>query len=226
MLSLSTLIRRQYQREWRLYLRQTRSWMNAVMFWGLCVCLFPLTLPAEPNILRLLAPSMVWVAVLFAGLLSVERLFQQDYEEGILDQWLISGYPISPLVFAKVSVHWMVMILPLLILTPILSVLFVIQPAVIGVWMLSLLLGTPAIVLICALAAALGITLQNKGVLMGLIVLPLTVPAMILGSASMMAAVEGETVGGYLAYSAALSCLMLAVIPFAIAGILRDGQGV
>ena len=222
MLGLMALIGRQSRRDYTVHSRQKKSWFNAILFFLFIISFFPLTLPADPTLLRILAPSVIWIAVLFSILLSVERLLQADYEDGIIEQWLVCGYPLTALVVAKVVVHWGLILIPMVVLSPVLAFLYGLTLYETGVVVASLVCGTPTLMLLCAMAAAFSTTLQQKGVLMGLIVLPLTVPIMILGSATLNAAMDGLMVKGYLACLSALSCVAIAGVPFAIAGALRE----
>lgn len=224
MISLAALIKRQIHREYHVHMRHKQSWLNAVVFFILILVFFPLTMPADSNVLRVLGPGVVWMAVLLAGLLSSERLFQADYDEGVIELWLASGFPISALVLAKTLVHWLLTIVPMLVLSPMLSMLFDLTGYETLILLLSLICGTPTIVMLCALAAAFSTSLQQKSVLMGLILLPLTIPVMILGAATTTAAMNHMEVNGYLACLLALSCLAIAGLPFAVASVVKAGM--
>lgn len=224
MISIFMLIKRQIQREYLVYMRQKKSWLNALIFFILILIFFPLTMPSDARLLHLIGPGVIWIAVLLSGLLSAERLFQSDYDDGVIEIWLASGYPISALVLAKIVMHWMVSIIPILILSPILSMLFGFGRHDTVVLLLSLLFGTPAIVMLCSFAAAFSTSLQQKGLLMGLILLPLTIPVMILGSITMTTSMNSMPANGYLAYLLALSCLTITMLPFAIASVIKAGM--
>ena len=166
---------------------------------------------------------MVWIAALLALFLSAERLFQQDYEDGVIEQWLVSGYPISLLISAKILVHWLLNLVPMLAFVPFLSLLFSLSIHEALVLMLSLICGTPAILFLCAMAAACSTGLQQKGVLMSLILLPLTIPVMIFGSGTLLAAMQGLPIIGYLSLLLAMSVVAAGLLPFAIAGVIVVG---
>lgn len=220
---LFALFQRQLSRELRLHLRQLRLILNACLFFLMIVVFFPLTMTPDVNLLRTIAPGLVWIAMLLAMFLSSERLFQQDYDEGVIEQWLVSSYPISLLVSAKILIHWLLNLLPMLILCPLLAILFKLSPHETLILMLSLLCGTPAILILCALAAAFSSGLQQKGVLMALILLPLTLPVMIFGSGTLTAAMQGLPIQGYIALLLAMSIVTAATLPFAVAGVIRVG---
>jgi heme exporter protein B len=155
--------------------------------------------------------------------LSSERLFQADYDDGVLEQWFVSGYPLSMMVMAKILVHWLINLLPMLILCPLLAILFSMNHYETLVLMTSLVFGTPTILFLCALAAAFGTGLQQKGVLMALILFPLTIPVMIFGSGTLITAMQGLPVQGYLAGLLAMSITAFTLLPFAVSGIIRIG---
>jgi heme exporter protein B len=211
----------QVTREMVLTLRHIRMIANSVLFFLMIMVFFPLTLPPDMTLLRMVLPGLVWIAVLLAFLLSSDCLFQQDYEDGVIEQWLVSGYVISLFVSAKVVVQWVLMLIPILLFIPVLAVLFGLNGHEAWIVMLSLVCGTPAILFLGALAAAFGTGLQQKGVFMALILLPLTIPVIIFGSGTLTAAMHGLPVGGYLAILLAMSVMAAGFIPFAVAGIIR-----
>ena len=212
---------RQFHRELVLHLRQPRLLINATLFFIMIIVFFPLTMPSNTIMLRQAAPGLVWMAVLLALLLASERLFQQDYDDGILEQWLASGYSLTSLVSAKMLVHWLLTILPLLLFCPFLALLFGFSGHEVLVLLSALLLGTPAMLSLCALAAAFSTGMQQKGILMALILLPLTVPVMIFGSGTLTASMQGMPVSGYLAILLAISILAVSFLPFAISFVIR-----
>lgn len=220
-MSLSTLFRRQCQRELLLHLRQPRLLLHASLFFLMVTVFFPLTMPPETAILRSVAPGLVWIAMLLAMLLTSVGLFQQDYEDGVIEQWLISSYPLSVIIAAKLIVHWLLNLLPMLIFCPLLSLLFSFSWQEMGILMFSLIVGTPTILFLCGLAAAFSAGMQQKGVLMALVLLPLVIPVMIFGSGTLTAAMQGLATSGYLAILLALSILAIGFLPFAIAAVIR-----
>jgi heme exporter protein B len=215
------LIKRQVCREWLAQVRDWRSVFNACFFFVLVCVFFPLTMPADAHLLRRIAPGIIWIAALLALFLSAERLFHPDEEEGLIEQWMVSGYPVSLLVFAKLWVHWLFHVLPMLIMCPFLVLLFRFTFSEICAVALSLLCGTPTILALCALAAAFGIGLKQKSVVMGLVVFPLTVPVMILGSTAIGLAMDGMAYSASLAMLLAIACLAMGFLPFALAAVLK-----
>ncbi|STX28389.1 heme exporter protein CcmB [Legionella beliardensis] len=220
MLTAWQCFNKQFRRDWLLNMRQPRLLINAALFFVMIVVFFPLTMPPNMDILRQVIPGVIWIAVLLAMLLAADRLFLQDYEEGIIEQWLISGYSTSLIVTAKLAVHWLLTLLPLLLFCPFLALFFHFSWLELIVLMLSLIAGTPAILALCSLAAAFSVGLQQKGIFMALILLPLTLPIMIFGSSS-LAVMEFSQVTGNLAMLLAFSLLCVCFLPFAIAAIIR-----
>jgi heme exporter protein B len=212
---------RQLSREWHIQMRQIRVLVNSCLFFLMVLVFFPLTMPPDPLVLRTMMPGLVWIAALFALLLSSDRLFQADYEDGIIEQWLLSPDALYLKLSAKLLMHWFLNTFPMVLLCPFLALLFGLSLHELVVVMLSLVAGTPVIAFLCALAAAFSTGLKQKGVLMALLVLPLTIPVMIFGSSALSAAMQGLPVQGYLALLCALSCVCVAFLPFAVAGVIR-----
>lgn len=221
MMSLRRLFYRQCRRELLLHIRQPRLLLHAALFFLMVTIFFPLTMPPDTSILRSLAPGLVWIAMLLSILLTSVSFFQQDYEDGVIEQWLISSYPLSLIVAAKLLIHWLINLVPMLIFCPLLALLFNLTAQETVVLMLSLIAGTPAILFLCGLAAAFSAGMHQKGVLMALVLLPLTVPIMIFGSGTLSAAMQGLPVMGFLAILLALSIFAVGFLPFAIAAVVR-----
>ncbi|ASQ46321.1 heme exporter protein CcmB [Legionella clemsonensis] len=218
MTMLASLFKRQIQREMLLHLRQPRLLLHSALFFLMVTVFFPLTMPPETSIMRTIAPGVVWIAMLLAMLLSSVNLFQQDYEDGLIEQWLISGYPLTLIISAKLLVHWLLNLLPMLIFSPLLALLFNLTFVETYMLMISLILGTPAILFLCGLAAAFS---AGKGVLMALVLLPLTIPVMIFGSGSLFAIMQGFSAQAHFALLTAISLLAASFLPFAIAAVIR-----
>jgi heme exporter protein B len=221
MMTPLTCFGRQFKREFLVNIRQPRLLINSSLFFVMMTVFFPLTLPANAVIIRQVAPGLIWMAVLLAMLLASERLFQQDYEEGIIEQWLTSGFSLGLIVSAKLLLHWLLTIVPLLLFSPFLALLFGFSAREVMILAVSLITGTPAILYICALAAAFSTSMKHKGIFMALILLPLTVPIMIFGSSLLSATIDSEQVLGHLALLLALSIISISFLPFAISSIIR-----
>ncbi len=225
MISLASLFRKQLQRELLLQVRQPRLLLYSALFF-LMVCIFsPLTMPFATSVLRSVAPGMVWIAMLLAMLLTSVSFFHQDYDDGVIEQWFISTYPLSVIVAAKLASHWLLNLLFMLIFCPFVALFFSFTWQEIGILMIALIAGTPAILFLCGLTAAFSTSMQQKGVLMALVLLPLTVPIMVFGSGTVTAAMQGLPVLGYIALLFALSILAVGFLPIAIAAILRISLG-
>ncbi|WP_342595173.1 heme exporter protein CcmB [Salinicola lusitanus] len=211
----------QVRRELKIARRRGGDLVNPLMFLALVVVLFPLGISPEPDLLASVAPGLLWVAALLAMLLSLDGLFRGDYEDGSLEQMLLSPLPLPVLCLAKVVVHWLLTGLPLALCASLLGVLLALPGAGYLALMLSLALGTATLSLIGAIGAALTVGLPRGGVLLSLLVLPLYIPVLIFGAGAVKAAIEGGMAGPALALLGALLALAVAAAPFAIAGGLR-----
>jgi heme exporter protein B len=209
------------RRDLQLSFRRRNELLNPILFFILVVSLFPLGIGPGPKLLAELAPGVIWVAALLATLLSMERLFRSDFEDGALEQLLLSPYPLTLLVLAKVLAHWLVAGMPLILVSPLLGVLLYLPGKALGVLPLSLLLGTPVLSLIGAIGVALTVGLRRGGVLLTLLILPLYVPVLIFGTAAVAAATADLPVSGQLALLGAMLMLALTLAPFATAAGLR-----
>lgn len=221
MSSGSSLFLKSFQREMLIQTRQVRYIINSCLFFLMLLFIFPLTLKPEAALMRTVAPGLIWMAILLSLLLSAERLFQQDYEQGVMEQWLVSGRPLSLMISAKVLAHWLLNIIPFLILSPLVAVIFSFNFHDTLILVLSLICGTPALFFLCALAAAFGVGVNQRGALMALILLPLTLPLLIFGSGTLTIAMQGLPVSGYLALLLAMSLIAASFLPYAIAGVVR-----
>lgn len=192
-----------------------------VLFAVLVVALFPLALGPEQPTLARIAPGIIWVAALLAGLLSLDTLFRGDLEDGSLEQFLLAPQPLSALVFAKVVVHWTTTAVPLLIAVPLLGELLYLPGELLGALWLSLVLGTPLLSLIGAVIVALTVGMRRSGMLLALLALPLYVPVLIFGAGSVMAAAQGLPFEGALLLLGAGLVAALVLAPLAAAAALR-----
>ena len=168
-------------RDLRLALRQGLDAVMVLMFFVITVTLFPLGVGPEPNLLARMAPGVIWVAALLSTMLSLDRLFQHDYEDGSLEQMLLSPVPLEAVVLSKVAAHWLLTGLPLIVASPLLAVFMNMPAGGFGVLILSLLLGTPVASFIGAVGGALTLGARRGGVLISLLVLPFYIPLLIFG---------------------------------------------
>lgn len=209
-------------RDLRLALRQRAEAWLAVLFFVLTAALFPFGVGPEPSLLARIAPGIIWVVALLAVLLSLERLFLADFEDGSLEQLLLAALPLELAVLAKVLAHWLTTGLPLIAAAPLLAILFNMDLAGLGVLLLAMALGTPTLSLVGAVGAALTLGARRGGVLIPLLVLPLYVPALIFGVGATDAAIQGFSARPHLLLLAAVLLVMLVVTPLAGAAALRQ----
>ena len=205
----------------RLALRSRHELANPLIFFVLVVTLFPLAVMPTPERLQEMAPGVIWVAALLSVLLSLDRLFKQDYEDGSLDQLMLSPNPLVVLVLAKVGAHWLLTGLPLVIIAPLLGVFMQLSSESLSVLIWSLLLGTPVLSLIGAIGVSLTVAVNRGGVLLSLIVLPLYIPVLIFGANAIDVANDGMSVRGQLYFLGAVLALAISLAPLATAVALR-----
>lgn len=208
-------------RDMRLALRSRHELANPLIFFVLVVTLFPLAVMPTPERLQEMAPGVIWVAALLSVLLSLDRLFKQDYEDGSLDQLMLSPNPLVVLVLAKVGAHWLLTGLPLVIIAPLLGVFMQLSSESLNVLIWSLLLGTPVLSLIGAIGVSLTVAVNRGGVLLSLIVLPLYIPVLIFGANAIDVANDGMSVRGQLYFLGAVLALAISLAPLATAVALR-----
>ncbi|MGD9951275.1 MAG: heme exporter protein CcmB [Burkholderiales bacterium] len=209
------------RRDLLLALRRRGDVAVALLFFVIVASLFPLGVGAEPNLLRAVAPGVIWVAALLSSMLSLARLFAADHADGTLEQMLLGAAPLGVIVAAKVLAHWLVAGLPLVAIAPVIALQYDLDAALYGTLALSLLLGTPVLSYIGAIGAALTLGLRGGGVLLALLVLPLYVPVLIMGAGSVEMASAGLAPGGQLLLLAAMLVVSAAFAPWAIAAAIR-----
>jgi heme exporter protein B len=208
-------------RDIRLALRSGGGFGLGLAFFLILAVLVPLGVGADGSVLGRIAPGILWVGALLACLLSLDRIFALDYEDGSLDLLATSPIPLEGVVAIKALAHWLVTGLPLTFLAPMLGVLMNLAPAAYGWLMLSLLLGTPTLSMVGAFAAALTVGLRRGGLLLSLLVLPLYIPTLIFGAEVIRRGADGLALGTPLALLAAISLGAAALLPFAAAAALR-----
>jgi heme exporter protein B len=209
------------RRDLILAFRRRAELMNPLLFFVLVTALFPLGIGTDPLLLKAVGPGVIWVAALLASLLSLESVFRSDFEDGSLEQFLLSAHPVSILVMAKVLAHWLVTGLPLLIVAPLLGVLLDLPGASIKVVMLTLVLGTPVLSLVGSIGVALTVGLRRGGMILSLLVLPLYVPVLIFAANAVETAAAGLPITAHLSMLSGLLVLALSLSPLATAAALR-----
>jgi heme exporter protein B len=201
--------------------RRRSDALTTLFFFIIVISLFPLGVGPEAQLLRTMAPGIVWVAALLASMLALGRLFAQDHADGALEQMVLSAEPLTVIVFGKVLAHWLVTGVPIALLAPLMAVQFGLDGASIVVLFLSLLLGTPVLSLVGAIGAALTLGVRGGGVLVALLVLPLYIPVLIFGAGAVGAEASGIGASAHLLLLAASSVAAIALAPWATAAALR-----
>jgi heme exporter protein B len=210
------------RRDLRLALRQGSDSVMVVTFFVLTVILFPFGIGPEENILERVSPGVLWVTALLASMLSLDRLFQADYEDGSLELLALTPTPLEVLVVGKVAAHWLTTALPLMVAAPLLAVLLHMNGDGFASLLLTMLLGTPTLSLIGAMGAALVLGARRGGVLLSLLVLPLYVPVLIFGVGAIDASVQGLPDRAQLLILGAILLAAVPLAPLAAAAALRQ----
>lgn len=208
------------QRELRLAMRRWDQVLQPLMFFIVIVSLFPLATNPELSQLQKIAPGVLWVAAMLASLLAAESLFRPDVEDGTMEQWALSGQPLSWLLLVKSLAHWMFSGLPLVIVTPVVAIALGVNSGW-GTIMLVLAIGTGVLTLLGAVGAALTVGLRRGNMLMALLVLPLEMPVLIFGAQAVQSAMRNEPATGIISLLAAILLLSLILTPFAMAAAIR-----
>lgn len=211
-----------FYRDFGLALRQGGDTGLVLAFFILAVVLFPFGVGPEPEILGRIAGGILWVAALLAALLSLDRLFQADYEDGGLELIALSPVPLELAVLAKCAAHWVATGVPLVLASPVLALVVDLEPRAIPTLVLSLLLGTPFLSLIGSVAAALTLGARRQGVLLSLLVLPLYIPPLVFGAGAIEASAVGTGSRPDLLILGALTLAALPLCPWASGAALRQ----
>jgi heme exporter protein B len=211
----------QLKRDLHINFLKRAEWLNPIIFLVLVQSLFPLALGAESKLLTQSAPAVIWISALLSTLISLESLFRDDFDDGSLEQMSLAPVPFFIFCEAKIICHWLMSGLPLVIICPVLALSFDLSPEVLPVMVLSLLLSTPVLCCISALASALTLNAKRGGVLLSLIVLPLYVPVLIFGAGALMQSSFGLSAAGALYMLAALFVFVFSVSPFALSAALK-----
>ena len=209
-------------RELRLAMRQSADSAMVIAFFVIAVVLFPFGVGPEPNVLARIGPGVIWVAALLAAMLSMERMFQTDYEDGSLELLALAPLPLEATVLVKVLVHWLTTGLPLIVAAPLLAVMMNVPVAGWPMMLAGLALGTPVLSLVGAVGAALVLGARRGGVLLSLLVLPLVIPVLIFGVGAVEAALMDLAVKAHLMLLGGMFLGALALTPWATAAALRE----
>lgn len=209
-------------RDLLLAMRRRTDVLTTLFFFVIVVSLFPLGVGTERQVLRVLGPGVVWVAALLASMLALERLFAADYEDGTLEQMLLTAQPLALLVLAKVAAHWLLTGLPLVLIAPLIGMQYHLPDTAIVMMMLALLLGTPVLSLVGAIGAALTLGLRGGGILLSLLILPLYIPVLVYGAGAVeVSTVEVADAEPYIMLLSAFLLSSLVLAPLAASAALR-----
>jgi heme exporter protein B len=219
--SILSMFRWVVWRDLLLAWRRRTDVLATLFFFIIVVSLFPLGIGPEQQLLRTIAPGVVWVAALLASMLALGRTFGNDYQDGTLEQLMLTPQPLYLIVLAKVLAQWLVSEVPLVLVAPVLGLQFGLSQNTLAVMTVSLLLGTPVLSLIGSIGAALTLGLRSANVLVALLVLPLYIPVLIFGAGAIEATVSGGEAQPYLLLLGATLVLALTFAPWATAAALR-----
>ena len=210
------------RRDLSLVMRQGSDAFVVLIFFIVTVTLFPLGVSPDPLILQNLASGIVWVGALLAAMLSLDRLFQTDYDDGSLELLVLSPYPLEIVVLCKCFVHWLTTGLPIMVISPVLALMLNIKTGAFLYLIISMALGTPIISLLGAVGAALVLGSRRSGVLIALLIIPLTIPILLFGVGAIQAATEGYSASSPLMFLGAFLLFSIALCPWVIASSLRQ----
>ncbi|HQS58012.1 MAG: heme exporter protein CcmB [Gallionellales bacterium 35-53-114] len=220
-LSLHGLMALVISRDLTLAMRRRSDVLTTLIFFVMVVSLFPLAVGSEIEMLRKMAPGVVWVAALLASMLSLGRMFSADYLDGTLEQMLLVPQSLSMLVLSKIIAHWMLSGLPLVLIAPVLGLQFDMAGDALLIMVVALLLGTPVLSMVGAIGAALTLGLRGGGVLVSLLVLPLCIPVLIFGTGAVAAITDGMSAAANLSLLGAFLLMSLLFTPWVAAQALR-----
>jgi heme exporter protein B len=211
-----------FSRELQLAWQKPSQVFQPVFFFLIVVTLFPLGISPAPQLLQEIGGGVIWIAALLSIMLSVDGLFKQEYLDGTLESWLTSSVPMSWLILAKLLASWLISCLILIVMSPLLGMLMSVPDNVLPALILSLLIGTPTLLFIGAIGNALTVSLNQGGVLLSLLILPLYIPVLIFATSMLEAASVNVEYNGHLAILASLLLLSFLLAPFAIAAALKN----
>lgn len=209
------------RRQLALAIRRPVEIGNPLLFFAMVVALFPLGLGPDPEALAGFAPGVLWITALLSNLLTSDTVFRSDFDDGSLEQLLLSPQPLFLSVLAYIGAHWLITGFLLALVSPLFALMLNLSPAAIGTLVASLLLGTAVLSLLGCVGASLTVGLKRGGMLISLLILPLYIPVLIFGTAAVQAGVAGLSAAPYLAILAAMLSLAIALAPLAVAAGLR-----
>ncbi|RUA06270.1 MAG: heme exporter protein CcmB [Gammaproteobacteria bacterium] len=203
-----------FTRDLRSALRNSSSVLNPLLFFIIAISLFPLAISPEASTLSQIAAGIIWVASMLAVLLSLNTLFYNDFDNGVLEQMVISHHSLPLLILSKITAHWLLTGVPIILLSPLLGTLLFLDGESIKVMMLTLLLATPSLSLIGAIGASLIVSIKNSGMLLSLLILPLYIPILIFASSAVSQAQVGLEIDAQLYFLGAILVMSTMIAPF------------
>jgi len=209
------------RRDLLLAYRRRSELLYPLFFLLVVVSLFPLGIGPSPDLLARIAPGVVWIAALLATVISLDNLFRADFEDGSLEQFILSGQSLGSIALAKIVAHWLVTGLPLVILSPLVALWMQLPAPAMGAMVASLALATPILSFVGAIGVGLTISLRRGGQLLSLLIFPLYVPVLIIATGAIMAAADSLPYGGFLGLLLAGLILSVTLAPLATAAALR-----
>jgi heme exporter protein B len=209
------------QRDLLVGFRRWTDVTSPLLFFVLVITLYPLALSPKPEVLKIIGPAVLWIAALLATLMSLNAMFRADLDDGTLEQLLVLPEPLALPMLAKIIAHWLFSGLPLVLLAPVVGITYHLPAEATAALALTLLLGTPVLSLVGAIGAALTAGLRQAGALLALLVTPLMLPVLIMGSRATDLAAQGQEITGILYLLAALLALALTLAPLAVAAAIR-----
>ena len=213
-----------FKRDMHIAFKQKAELVQPLMFLLMVVTLFPLGVSPSPDTLQRIGPGVIWIAAILSPLLAMERLFRDDFQDGSLEQYVLSGMALPAVSAVKVVAHWLVSFVPVLLLSPLLAMFLNLTFDMYVALLLTLILGTPLLSLIGAIAVGLTVGLQKGGVLLALLLIPVFIPLLIFATSAVDSAALQLPYYPQLAIIAAMLLLAAALAPFAIAYSLKVSQ--
>ena len=202
------------KRDLNVAIRNPSSVLNPLLFFVISVSLFPLAISPEATTLSQIAAGIIWVASMLAVLLSLNSLFHHDFENGVLEQMLTSHHSLPLLILSKITAHWLLTGIPIILLSPLLGLFLFLDNEGVKILMLTLLLATPSLSLIGAIGASLIVGIKNSGMLLSLLILPLYIPILIFASSAVSQVSVGLDIDAQLYFLAAILIVSLMLAPF------------
>ena len=208
-------------RDLKMALRNPSSFLNPLLFFVIAISLFPLAISPEAHTLSNIGPGVIWVTCMLSVLLSLNALFHYDYDNGVLEQMVISPYSLSLMLLAKITAHWLLTGLPIILLSPLMGMVLFLDIDSIYILMLTLLLATPSLSLIGAIGASLIVGIKNSGMLLSLLILPLYIPILIFATSAVSQAQFDLSISGQLYFLVTILLISLMTSPFVSAIALK-----